>query len=512
MRTGHAARQRLPLHFPPVVEEATMTLRQVAALLLMLLTACSSTPQVTRTWEDREVGPGAARYTVHVVSPRTVSVEPVEVDEDDFTEAVTRLARDVRPMARPQEAARSFFAQSREVGDRARTETERGFRLASMDVRAPASRAEAELTREYLRWCQRSLGGGDCLRLLADGPTVRGEDRYALALAIALGSVQQETREALKDMASPAAVLAMLVWTVTVYLLLWALPEPASKLVAAGITVALLGWLGVDAVWSLMRGWVQLVEDSTRATTFEELSDAGEEFGRVMGENTARVLVMMAAAALGGTAPKLAQRVPKLPGFTQAAVQAEAQGGMRLATLAEVETAAASAEGTFSVTVRRPASTAAATEAEVAVTTLLRHQGGNRQVVINGQRWHVPPNKPLKDIPKADPVGDQLQAAALRAAEQWGPFRLRQAELDAIRKAKTQGEYWLAQLLERQARGRFVENVLRRQFTQLKWNPKGVDATDPSTGYKYEVLSGTDSNLALHGTRMADDLFRMITF
>jgi hypothetical protein len=488
-----------------------MTFRQLGAVLLILVTACSATPRMTRASdEDREAGPGAARYAVHVVSPRTVSVEAVEIDEDDFTEAIARLAREARPWPRPQEEARSLFAQSRER--RAVVTRERGVRLTPVKVSAFAPPAEVELTREYLRWCQRTLGGGDCLRLLVDGPTVRGEDRYALALAIALGSVQQETREALKDMASPAAVLAMLVWTVTVYLLLWALPEPASKLVAAGITVALLGWLGVDAVWSLMRGWVQLVEDSTRATTFEELSDAGEEFGRVMGENTARVLVMMAAAALGGTAPKLAQRVPKLPGFTQAAVQAEAQGGMRLATLAEVETAAASAEGTFSVTVRRPASTAAATEAEVAVTTLLRHQGGNRQVVINGQRWHVPANKPLKDIPKTDPVGDQLQAAARQAAEQWGPQLMRAQEREAIKAASARGDYWLAQLLERQARGRFVENRLNERFRHLKWSRTGVDAIDPVTGYRYEVLSGTDSNLALHGQRMADAFFRMITF
>ncbi|QSQ28576.1 hypothetical protein JY651_47895 [Pyxidicoccus parkwayensis] len=109
-------------------------------------------------------------------------------------------------------------------------------------------------------------------------------------------------------------------------------------------------------------------------------------------------------------------------------------------------------------------------------------------------------------------MGDQLQAAATRIAEKWGPHQLKEAEQVAIRKALAQGEQWLARLLERQARGRFLEQVLRRQFTQLKWNPKGVDAVDPLTGYKYELLSGTDSNLALHGTRMARELFRMITF
>ncbi|MFP2903993.1 hypothetical protein ACLESD_02740 [Pyxidicoccus sp. 3LFB2] len=383
-----------------------------------------------------------------------------------------------------------------------------------MNVSAAASGAESELTREYLRWCERTQGGGDCLRLLVDGPTVRGEDRYTLALAISLGSVLEETRHALKDLVQPSAVLSMLVWTASLYLMLWALPDPASKAVAAGLTVVLLAWLGVDTVWSLMRGWVQLVEDSHRATTFEDLSDAGETFGRAMGENTARVLVMVATAALGGTTAKLAQKVPKLPGFTQAAAQAEAQGGIRLAAVAEVETVAASSEGSFSVLMKSPGSQAgaAAAEAEVAATSVIRHQGGNRQVLLNDQRWHVPANKPLKDIPTTDPMGDELQAAALRVAERWNAQELRLNEQKAIAAAVSQGEHWLARLLERQARGRFVERVLRRQFPRLKWSSTGVDAIDPVTGYKYELLSGTDSNLALHGARMVNDFFRMITF
>jgi hypothetical protein len=133
-------------------------------------------------------------------------------------------------------------------------------------------------------------------------------------------------------------------------------------------------------------------------------------------------------------------------------------------------------------------------------------------VLVNGQRWHVPANKPLKAIPKADPVGDQLQAAATRAAQQWSPLKLRAEEKAAIARATSRGEQWLARLLERQARGRYVENELKEQFPKLQWNSRGTDAIDPVTGYKYEVLSGTDSNLALHGQRMAGEFFRMITF
>ncbi|MFP2929411.1 hypothetical protein ACLESO_30280 [Pyxidicoccus sp. 3LG] len=374
-----------------------------------------------------------------------------------------------------------------------------------MEVTSAASRAEAELTREYLRWCQRTQGSGDCLRLLADGPTVRGDDRYALALALSLGSVMDETRLALKGMVEPAAVLAMLVWTVALYLLLWVVPEPVSKGIAASLTVALLAWLGVDTVWSLMRGWTRMAEDADRATSFEHVRTAGENFGRVLGENTARVMVLLTTAALGGTVAKL----PRLPGFTQAAVQAEAQGGLRLSAIAEVEAVAASTEGTFSILTRSPGSQASS---RAAANTVIRHQGGNRQVVINGQRWHVPANKSLKDIPATDPLGDQLQAAALRAAQRWPSRGPTPQEKEAIKGAISRGEHWLARLLERQARGRFVEQQLKNEFRTLTWNPKGVDAIDPATGYRYEVLSGTDSNLALHGQRMEGSFFRMIAF
>jgi hypothetical protein len=66
--------------------------------------------------------------------------------------------------------------------------------------------------------------------------------------------------------------------------------------------------------------------------------------------------------------------------------------------------------------------------------------------------------------------------------------------------------------MERMARGKFVENQLKRQFEQLRWNSKGVDAVDPVTGYKYEILSGTKGNLELHGRRMAEEFFRLIPF
>ncbi|HLM44138.1 MAG TPA: hypothetical protein VK458_09730, partial [Myxococcaceae bacterium] len=140
--------------------------------------------------------------------------------------------------------------------------------------------------------------------------------------------------------------------------------------------------------------------------------------------------------------------------------------------------------------------------------------GGNRQVQLDdGQRWHLPRGMSAKDIPAEDPVGDMLQEAVTRAANEWGRHRLTPNEQDAIEKALKKGKYWLARLLEREARGRFVHEKVKQQFKHLyRFNQQGVDVVDLKTGRQYELLAGTESNLARHGRRMAGEFFRMLTF
>ncbi|WP_395853080.1 hypothetical protein [Cystobacter fuscus] len=134
--------------------------------------------------------------------------------------------------------------------------------------------------------------------------------------------------------------------------------------------------------------------------------------------------------------------------------------------------------------------------------------------LANGERWHLPRGKSLADIPTTDKVGDQLQEAVTQAAREWGPEKLTPEEKIAIQDALDKGKYWLARLLEREARGRFVEGRVSRRFRHLyDFNRnRGVDVIDPKTGTRYEILSGTESNMARHGRRMAGEFFRMLTF
>jgi hypothetical protein len=308
-------------------------------VLLVLLTGCGGTSRVVRL----ETGRGAPR----VFPLRTGATQPVRLSEDDFGRTVAELARSVRPTAHPLRDARRLFEVPPRSG--AYLLETRSRRLVPLEEGGPlASEAlpeDVELTRAYGRWCERKSKPGDCLRLLEGGSTLKGDGKYALAMALAMDAVWDETGEALGHMAERDAVLAALISTATMYFMLWVLPEPVSKGLAATLTVALMAYLGIDTVWGLIGGWVRLVEEVDRATTFDELRASGERYGEVMGQNAARIFVMLATATVGHTGAHLAARLPTLPGATQAAVMAEAEVGVLYGAVAQVQSVALTAEG-----------------------------------------------------------------------------------------------------------------------------------------------------------------------
>ena len=494
-----------------------MPSRQVLALLLVVVTACSGMPHARRgsvaayTQDTRW-------YDVDVVERGSPAVQPVPVDRVEFQRAVQELARRIRLKGPPAEEARRMLEAPLE-GDWV-AEVYRGevFTLVPLDEKTSVTPHEDEaLRREYEGYCE-SQGGGDCLGLLEDGLFLRVDDRRTLALALAFDSVRGETREALtRQLLDPKVVVATVLWMAALYLAMWLVPEPTSKAVAAALTAVLLAWVGLDTLYALWDGWAVLATQAHRARTFEELRAAGEQYARVLGTNTARALVMGILVVMGSTAASVARQVQALPGYARARLLAETQG-VRLTALGEVEAVTASADGSLTVYMRaRPgagqAGAAAPRPGRPSVLSVFRHRGGNQQVELsNGQRWHLRKGMSVEDIPGSDPVGDLLQAAARQEAPRWGLHRLTAEEMVARKKLLDAGKPYKARLLERMARGKWVEAQLRERFKHLKWNSRGVDAIDLATGHKYEVLTRTAWNLELHGRRMADVFFRMISF
>jgi hypothetical protein len=307
-------------------------------VMLALLVGCGTASRVVRL--------DTGQTDTLVFTPRS-GARPVALGSGEFAEAVSELARDVRPSTRPQEAARRLFEVEARSGSYTYEPPSR--RITPLKpgehLEGQSTTPEAELTRDYLRWCERTGRPGDCLRLLTESPTVNGDGRFALALALAKGAVLDEMLEAFKDMADPHAMVAAVLWTWTTYMILVSIPDVTiSKGLAAVMTATIISYVGVDTFWGLVIGFKRLMDEADRATSFNELRAVGERYGKLMGRNAARAFAMLAMAAIGNTAPGLAAKVPKLPGAMQAAVQAETQVGIRLAAVGEVTTVAVSAE------------------------------------------------------------------------------------------------------------------------------------------------------------------------
>ncbi|RKH56771.1 AHH domain-containing protein [Corallococcus llansteffanensis] len=311
--------------------------RAVVLLLLPLWVGCATA---------RVIGLETDKGEAITFTPRAGEADPVELDGDEFKEAVASVAREVRPPFHPQATAGELFDIDARWG--AYLFDARTRRMTSLGpgehLEGQPAETDAELTRAYLRWCERTGRKGDCLRLLVDGPTLNGDGRYALAMALAHGAVLEEMLEAFKDMADPHAMVAAAVWTGTMYMVLWAVPEPVSKGLAAVMTATLIVYLGVDTFWGLIAGFRRLVEESDRARTFDELRGAGERYGKVMGRNSARAFAMLATVAIGNTAAGFAGKVPTLPGSAQASVQAGSQAGIVLSAVGEVQAVAVTGE------------------------------------------------------------------------------------------------------------------------------------------------------------------------
>ncbi|MFP2909395.1 hypothetical protein ACLESD_31010 [Pyxidicoccus sp. 3LFB2] len=269
------------------------------------------------------------------------------MEADAVQDALEELAQSIRPTARPQEAARRLFGVEARSGaylfdprTRELTPLEQGEQ-----VREGLPSAEVEMTRAYLRWCERTHKRGDCLGLLKESRTVAGDGRFTLALALAKGAVLDEMWEAFKDMADPEAMMAAALWTAGMYAVLWTVPEPSTKGVAAALTAALIGYVGLDTFWNLIAGFRRLMDEVERATTFDALRDAGEQFGKVMGKNAARAFAMLAVAVIGSTAASLQGKLPALPGAARAAANTEAQVGIAYAAVGQVGTVAVASDG-----------------------------------------------------------------------------------------------------------------------------------------------------------------------
>jgi hypothetical protein len=330
------------------------------ALLLAVMVGCASTPRVGRV--DIEQG----QAVIHI--PRTADVQPVVVEEEEFQQAMGQLARGVRLTGSPRQTAERMFQLDPLSGNYLYLLRDR--KLVPAGPGEPwdgtLTKADLETAERYRVWCQRAHSlYGDCLGgALVGGRYLDMQGRYVWALALSKSPVLDEMKAALGEMVDVQALISAALWTLGSMLLILALNPVAPALVAA-LGVGLILYVGYETLYQLVRGWFHLMEEVKAATTFEQIRDAGERFGKLLGRESARAIAMILMAAIGQTAQGFAATVPTLPGSAQVAMQAEGQTGIWLPALGSVEEIALAGEN---VTVTLPAN---------AVAMATRGSGGN---------------------------------------------------------------------------------------------------------------------------------------
>ncbi|WP_395830037.1 AHH domain-containing protein [Archangium violaceum] len=223
-------------------------------------------------------------------------------------------------------------------------------KLALASVPLTADEWRTPLSQSYGRFCERQGTPGDCLELFKDGLGLDGEDKRDLALALSVNAALEARDAELRSMFSTTQLWTTLSITLIGYLALVAAPEPVSKSVAAALALLMWSYLGWE-LFDLVRAWFKLWEEAAEASTFAELREAGERFGKVIGPNSVRILLLLGTAAVGETAA-LVSKAPRLPGFAKAAGALKSQAGIRdvlTAVQAAGKVKVAVAEGTFSV-------------------------------------------------------------------------------------------------------------------------------------------------------------------
>jgi hypothetical protein len=282
------------------------------------------------SYRHRSLAPPPAPQERISLTPRS-DFTPVQISDAEFREAFTRLLLEVPlPLtARPYRPLSGRFVRaSWQPGETRGEGVERG----------------------YGRYCERRGTPGDCRSLLGDGPhdtLLSDRDRFTLGLMLSLGPAMEGAAGVLGEFSEQALTAVCL--GLSLYLVMLVFPDPViSKGLGAAMTLFLWSYLGTE-LWGLITATKRLWDEARAASTFHELNEASERYGRVLGPNTMRLLILLATWKAGAKG-KEAMTGGGLPRFPQAVENAAAGGRLRLPVAAVEAEAVAVVEGRLALT------------------------------------------------------------------------------------------------------------------------------------------------------------------
>src|SRR5262249_32881877 len=145
------------------------------ALLLAVLVGCSAAQPGIR------VDTGSEGETL-IYIPRAATVEPVQVAPEQVTEAIRKMAREVRLTGSPRQTVERLFQLDALYGDYLLLLRERKFiplESSGMPLEGALTEEEQNLVSRYKAWCRSAHGfEGDCLGALVGGKYLDMQGRY----------------------------------------------------------------------------------------------------------------------------------------------------------------------------------------------------------------------------------------------------------------------------------------------------------------------------------------------
>ena len=115
---------------------------RINPLVLAVMVGCSGIPRVVRTDTGKEM------IVVHI--PRTADLQPMELEEAEFQEAMRQLAREVRVTGTPRQMAERMFQMDPQSGNYLYLPRDRKLVPAG-----PGASLEGTLTKEDLETAER---------------------------------------------------------------------------------------------------------------------------------------------------------------------------------------------------------------------------------------------------------------------------------------------------------------------------------------------------------------------
>ncbi|MDY7228977.1 hypothetical protein [Hyalangium rubrum] len=232
--------------------------------------------------------------------------------------------------------------------------SQQGWLLRTSTASAPTTTPwQGLLRKSFGGMCRPHQPKQDCLSLLDDVMGLSDTDKLAVAVGLSFAPMSESIARAVENTVTPQLFYAAIATTMVTWVVLAANPEPVFTKAAAIVSAVLLVYLGSDAFLEVLKASFELRRATAQAVTFEELEEASQRFGRVMGEQGTRIFilvvtVLVSRGAMGG-ASLLSARLPLLPHFMEASSVGATQLGIRLAAVEQVSRVAV-VEGQLTVT------------------------------------------------------------------------------------------------------------------------------------------------------------------